>query len=244
MGTTAPARNKRNRYDDIPWQSTICVLCAANCGIEVQIKDRHFVRVRGDKKHPVSAGYLCQKSARIDYYQNHLRRVKHPLKRQPDGTYAQIDWDTAIHEIAAKLVQLRDTYGGHSLAYYGGGGQANHLPGAHSVALRAALGTPYIYSSLAQEKTGDFWLNGQLFGRQTCHVTEGIEHADYVILIGTNSWQSHGFPQARRVLQALSKDPNRTLVVVDPRRTTTAKMADIHIPVKPGMDAFLMMVSG
>ncbi len=240
MSATSASPNRRIRYDDIPWQSTMCVLCGTNCGIEVQIKDRHFVRVRGDKKHPGSEGYLCQKSARIDYYQNHLRRVKHPLKRQPDGSYARIDWDTAINEIAAKLVHLRDTHGGHSLAYYGGGGQGNHLPGAHSVAFRAALGTPYVYSSLAQEKTGDFWLNGKLFGRQTCHVTEGIEHADYVILIGTNPWQSHGFPQARRVLRELSKDPNRTLVVIDPRRTVTAKMADIHIPVKPGTDAFLM----
>ncbi|MEM7343816.1 MAG: molybdopterin-dependent oxidoreductase [Chloroflexota bacterium] len=234
------ASKKRIRHDDIPWQSTMCVLCGTNCGIEVKIKDRHFVQVRGDKKHPVSEGYLCQKAARIDYYQNHLRRVKHPMKRQADGSYARISWDTAIKEIAAKLVQLRDTHGGHSVGYYGGGGQGNHLQGAHSSAFRAAVGTPYVYSSLAQEKTGDFWLNGKLFGRQTCHVTEGIEHSDYVILIGTNPWQSHGFPQARRVLRELEKDPNRTLVVIDPRRTTTARMADIHIAVKPGMDAFLM----
>ncbi len=240
MSKTSPSQSKRNQYDDIPWQTTGCILCGNNCGIEVKVKERHMVRVRGDKKHPVSEGYLCQKSARIDYYQNHLRRLKYPLKRQPDGSYARIEWDTAIQEIAAQLAQLRDRHGGHSIAYYGGGGQANHLSGAHAMALRAALKTPYVYSALAQEKTGDFWVNGKLFGRQTCHVSEGIEHADYVILMGTNPWQSHGFPQARRVLGALSKDPQRTLVVIDPRRTTTAKMADIHIAVKPGMDAFLM----
>ncbi|MGB0388669.1 MAG: molybdopterin-dependent oxidoreductase [Ardenticatenaceae bacterium] len=236
----ATVRKRKPKYDDVAWQSTACILCGLNCGIEVKVKDRHFVKVRGDDSHPVSEGYLCQKAARIDYYQNHLRRLQHPMKRLEDGSFARIDWDTAIEEIADKLVELRDTYGGHSVAYYGGGGQANHLPGAHAVALRAAIGTPYYYSSLAQEKTGDFWVNGKLFGRQTCHVTEGIEHSDYVILIGTNSFQSHGFPQARRVLRALSKDPNRTLVVIDPRRTKTAKLADIHIPVKPGTDAFLM----
>ncbi|MEM7533392.1 MAG: molybdopterin-dependent oxidoreductase [Chloroflexota bacterium] len=218
----------------------MCILCATNCGIEVQTEGRHITRVRGDKAHPVSQGYLCQKAARIDYYQNHLRRLHQPLKRQADGSFAPIDWDTAISEIAAKLVQLRDEHGGHSIAYYGGGGQGNHLPGAHAVGLRAALQTPYYYSSLAQEKTGDFWINGKLFGRQTCHVTEGIHEADYVILIGTNPFQSHGFPQARKVLREISKDPNRTLVVIDPRRTKTADLADIHIAVKPGTDAFLM----
>jgi anaerobic selenocysteine-containing dehydrogenase len=241
MTLQTTSKRRRSIEKNISWQSTACVLCATNCGIEVQVEDRRFVRVRGDKKNPVSEGYLCQKAARVDYYQNHQRRLKHPLKRRPDGSFEPIDWDTAIDEIAARLVRLRNTYGGHSIAYYGGGGQANHLPGAHAVAFRAALGTPYLYSSLAQEKTGDFWVNGKLFGRQTCHVTEGIEHSDYVILLGTNSWQSHGFPQARRVLRALAKDPNRTLVVIDPRRTATAELADIHIPIKPGTDAFLMV---
>ncbi|MBW8010481.1 MAG: molybdopterin-dependent oxidoreductase [Chloroflexi bacterium] len=231
---------KKKNYAEINWQSTACILCSLNCGIEVKVKDRRIVRVRGDNSHPVSQGYLCQKAARIDYYQNHLRRLNYPLRRQPDGSFERIDWATAIQEIAEKLMHFRDEYGGHSIAYYGGGGQANHLPGAHAAGLRAAIRSPYIYSSLAQEKTGDFWVNGKLFGRQTCHVTEGIKHSDYVILIGTNPFQSHGIPQARRVLRDISKDPNRTLVVIDPRQTKTAELADIHIRVKPGTDAFLI----
>lgn len=223
------------------WHATACILCSINCGIEIELDGRQFKRIRGDKNHPVSEGYLCQKAARLNYYQHHASRVKQPMRRKADGSFETIDWDTAIAEIAEKLTHLRDTYGGHSIAYYGGGGQGNHLPGAYASAFRAALKTPYIYNSLAQEKTGDFWVNGKLFGRQTCHVTEGIEHADYVILLGTNPWQSHGFPQARQVLKQIAKDPNRTLVVVDPRRTRTAEMADIHIPVKPGSDAFLLM---
>ncbi len=238
---TTKRTNARSRNNSQPWQQTMCILCGTNCGIEVQIEERSITRVRGDKAHPVSEGYLCQKAARIDYYQNHLRRLKHPLKRNADGEFEPIDWDTAISEIAAKLVQLRDTYGGHSVGYFGGGGQGNHLAGPHAAALRAAIGTPYYYNSLAQEKTGDFWVNGRLFGRQTCHVTEGIHESDYVLLIGTNPWQAHGFPQARKVIREFAKDPNRTLVVIDPRRTKTAEMADVHIPVKPGMDAFLMM---
>ncbi len=234
-------RSRREKYEDIPWQKTCCILCSLNCGIEVKVKDRHFVKIRGDKEHPVSEGYLCQKAARLDHYQNHLRRVMHPLKRQADGSFEQIDWDTAVTEIAAKINSIKNEHSATAFAYYGGGGQGNHLPGLHGAALRSAIGTPYYYSSLAQEKTGDFWVNGRLFGRQTCHVTEGIHESDYVILLGTNSFQSHGFPQARKVLRELSKDPNRTLVVVDPRRTKTAELADIHLAIKPGTDAFLMV---
>lgn len=223
------------------WQATACILCSLNCGIEIQVdEERHFKRIRGDKKHPQSQGYLCQKAARLEHYQHHARRVTQPLRRRPDGTFEAIDWDTAVTEIADKLKQLRDTYGGHSIAYYGGGGQGNHLGGAYASAFRAALGTPYLYNSLAQEKTGDFWVNGKLFGRQTCHTSEGIEDADYAIIFGANPFQAHGFARARHILRAISKDPNRTLVVVDPRRTKTAELADIHLQVKPGMDAFLM----
>ncbi len=142
--------------------------------------------------------------------------------------------------MAERLLAIRDRHGGHAIAYYGGGGQGNHLGGAYAVPFRAALGTPYLYNSLAQEKTGDFWVNGRLFGKQTCHLTEGIEESDYVVILGANPWQAHGFPRARKVLRELARDPQRTLVVVDPRRTRTAELADVHLQVKPGTDAFLM----
>jgi len=100
--------------------------------------------------------------------------------------------------------------------------------------------TRYHYSALAQEKTGDFWVNGRLFGRQTCHVTEGVEEAEVVVLIGTNPWQAHGIRNARDTLRAISRDPARKLVVIDPRRTESARMADLHLQVRPGSDAFLL----
>ena len=223
------------------WQSTACNLCSLNCGIEIQVDDGRFARIRGDRDHPSSAGYLCQKASRLDYYQNHAARLTHPLRRRPDGSFERIDWDTAIREVAARLSEIRERHGGHAIAYYGGGGQGNHLGGAYGVPFRAALGTPYVYNSLAQEKTGDFWVNGELFGRQTCHLTEGIEESSYVIVIGANPWQAHGIPRARQVIREISKDPDRTLVVVDPRRTRTAELADVHLQVRPGTDAFLML---
>ena len=223
-----------------PWHPTACILCSENCGLQVQVEDRHITAIRGDKAHPESRGYLCQKAARLDAYQNHADRLRQPLERQPDGSFAPVSWDHAIRSIAQRANAIKKAHGGHAFAYYGGGGQGNHLGGVYGSALRGALGTPYVYSALAQEKTGDFWVNGRLFGRQTCHVSPDIEHADVVLFLGTNPWQSHGFPRARKQLKEIQKDPDRKMIVIDPRRTETAEMADLHLQVKPGGDAHLL----
>lgn len=226
-------------------EQTACILCSRNCGLRVEVEPTPDGRgrigsVRGDDAHPVSRGYLCQKSARLAHYQEHADRLEHPLRRKPDGTFEHISWDTALAEIAQKLGALRGAHGGRSFAFYGGGGQGNHLGGAYSRQLLKAMGSRFVYSALAQEKTGDFWVNGRLFGDQRCHTTEDIEHADFVLIIGANPFQAHGIPNARDTLREIEKDPARTLVVIDPRRTETAKKADVHLQLRPGTDAFLL----
>ncbi|MGB5373170.1 MAG: molybdopterin-dependent oxidoreductase [Polyangiales bacterium] len=226
------------------WEKTACILCECNCGLEVQIggeDNRHFTRIRGDKAHPSSKGYACEKPHRLDYYQNGPDRITSPLRRKDDGTFEAIDWDTAIGEVAARLAAVREKHGGETIFYYGGGGQGNHLPGAYSTATRRTLGSRYRSSALAQEKTGEFWVGGRLIGNMT---RADFEHCEVGLFIGKNPWQSHGIPRARVTLKELAKDPKRTLIVIDPRRTETAAMADIHLQVKPGTDAWLLSALG
>ena len=222
-------------------QPTACILCPENCGLLVTTEGGRITRIRGDKQHPTSKGYLCQKAQQLDHYQNNHNRLEKPLRRRADGTFEEVSWEVAIAGVARELRRIRDDHGGHALAYYGGGGQGNHMGGAYSGTLRVAMQTRYFYSSLAQEKTGGFWVNGRLFGNQKCHPTVDVEHSDYVLFIGTNPWQSHGFPRARKVLQELAKDPARVMVVIDPRRTESARKADHHLQVRPGGDAHLML---
>lgn len=219
---------------------TACILCSRNCGLSVEIENNQFKKIKGDPRHPFSQGYICQKAARLQHYQQHADRLTKPLKRQADGSFLEIDWGQAIQEIADQLVQIRNTYGGTAFASVGGGGQGNHLGAAYGRQLLYAMKSFYAYNSLAQEKTGDFWVNGRLFGSQACHTTEDVEHADYVLFIGTNPFQAHGIPNARDTLKHIKKDPDRTMVVFDPRRTETAKQADIHVQLKPGTDSYLM----
>jgi anaerobic selenocysteine-containing dehydrogenase len=222
------------------WHPTACVLCSINCGLEVRIDGPTITRVRGDKAHPGSQGYTCEKGLRIDHYQNGPHRLTSPLRRRPDGTFEEIDWDTAIAEVAARFNDVISEHGGDKILFYGGGGQGNHLGGGYGGSTRSALGIKYTSNALAQEKTGEFWVDGQLFGRSRCHTTGDYERAEVAVFWGKNPWQSHGFPQARKILKEIANDPARTLIVVDPRRTESADLADIHLRPRPGGDADLL----
>lgn len=225
------------------WQQSACILCSINCGIEVRLggeDGRTFERIRGDKAHPTSAGYTCEKALRLDHYQNGRHRLTTPMRRRPDGTHEPVDWDTAIAEVAARLGEIRDEHGGTTILHYGGGGQGNHLGGGYGRATRAAFGSRYHSDALAQEKTGEFWVDGELFGRVTCHTTGEWEEAEVLVFVGKNPWQSHGFPRARTVLKEVARDPQRSMIVIDPRRTETAELADLHLQLRPGTDAWCL----
>ena len=219
------------------WQSTACILCECNCGIVVQLDGRNLAKIRGDKEHPASQGYTCNKALRLDHYQNNRSRLTSPMRRRADGSYEEIDWDTAIAEISAGFKRIAEAYGGDKIFYYGGGGQGNHLGGAYSGAFLKALGSHYRSNALAQEKTGEAWVDAHLYGG---HTRGEFEHAEVSVFIGKNPWMSQSFPRARTVLNEIAKDPKRAMIVIDPVITDTAKMADIHLRVRPGTDAWCL----
>ena len=219
------------------WQSTACILCECNCGIVVQLDGRKLAHIRGDKAHPASAGYTCNKALRLDHYQNNRTRLTSPMRRRPDGSYEEIDWDTAIAEVAAGFQRIRDAYGGDKIFYYGGGGQGNHLGGAYAGAFLRAIGSRYRSNALAQEKTGEAWVDAHLYGG---HTRGEFQHAEVAVFVGKNPWMSQSFPRARVVLNEIAKNPDRAMIVIDPVVTDTAKMADIHLRVRPGTDAWCL----
>ncbi len=228
------------RAAEAAWRPSACILCECNCGLEIQLggeSGRRITKVRGDKAHPASQGYACEKPSRLDFYQNDATRLTKPLRRRPDGEFEEIDWETAIREVAERLAAIRDEHGGESIFYYGGGGQGNHLPGGYSRSLRSVLGSRYRSNALAQEKTGEAWVAAQVLGTFT---RSDFEHCEVGVFIGKNPWFSHGLPRTRVTLRELAKDPDRCMIVIDPRRTETADLADIHLQVAPGGDAWLL----
>ncbi len=218
---------------------TGCVLCAQNCGLEVEVENNRIVRVKGDKSNVKSEGYVCRKGMNIANHQHNADRLKYPLKRVGDS-FERISWEQAIDEIGAKLREIVDKYGPRSFAYMGGGGQGCHFEAAFGVRLMRGLGSRYHYSAMAQEFSGMFWVNGRMHGRQNIHAEIDAEETDFLLVFGWNGMQSHQIPQAPKHLLRIAKDPDKLLVVIDPRLSETAKVANIHLPIRPGTDALLL----
>ena len=221
------------------WKKTGCICCAQNCGLEVKVENNRIVKVRPDRENPRSEGYNCRKGLKIAHYQHHADRLRWPLKRIGND-FKEITWEQALGEIAEKLQATLKTHGPRSLAYMGGGGQGCHFEAAFGVRFLRTLGSQYHYSPLAQELTGYFWVNGRTLGRQYFWLVPDHSNTDMLVAIGWNGWMSHQMPQARRHLKAISEDPDKLLVVIDPRKSETAQRADIHLAIRPGTDALLL----
>jgi anaerobic selenocysteine-containing dehydrogenase len=218
---------------------TNCVLCSQNCGLEITVADNRIVKVRPDRSNVRSEGYVCRKGLKVAHHQHHADRLTHPVKRV-GGRFERISWDQAIDEIATRLKEIVDRHGPRSFAYMGGGGQGSHFEAAFGVRLLRGMGSQYHYTALGQEYAGMLWVHGRMFGRQYLKLIPDLPETDVLLVMGWNGMQSHGSHQAPRHLQRLAKDPNKCLIVVDPRRSETAKIADIHLAIRPGTDALLL----
>jgi len=220
------------------WHKTGCVLCAQNCGLEIQVEDGRMTNVRPDKSNLRSQGYACRKGVNVIYHQYPADRIAEPLKRV-GGRFEPVAWDQAIDEIAEKLQALLNQNGPRCLAYMGGSAQGGHMEAGFGLGLLRSLGSQYYYTSAGQEFSGSWWVFGRMLGKQY-NVAIPDEHATEMLVgWGWNGMQSHQMPRAPVVLKGLSKDPEKLLVVVDPRRSETAAIADIHLAVRPGTDALL-----
>lgn len=220
------------------WLPTSCVLCAQNCGLLVQVDNNTIIKVKGDPANPRSQGYLCRKGANIAHYQHHAERLTVPLKNTERG-FIEIRWEQAYKEIGDKLRSIVDSHGPRSLSFIGGGGQGSHFEAAFATSLLKGLGSRYHYTALAQELTGYFWCAGRMLGRQNKFPIPDEHHAEMLVAIGWNGMVSHQAPRAPLTLKEFAKNPDKLLVCIDPRKSETARTANIHLPLAPGTDALL-----
>ena len=155
-------------------------------------------------------------------------------------TFEPVSWDEALDEIAARMRELVGRHGPRCLAYMGGSAQGGHMEAAFGLGILRAMGSQYFYSSAGQEFCGSWWVTGRIFGKQY-NIAGPDEHASEMLVAwGWNGMQSHQMPRAPKVLAEFSKDPNRLLVAIDPRKSETAALADIHLSLRPGTDALLI----
>jgi anaerobic selenocysteine-containing dehydrogenase len=224
---------------DLP---TICVLCSHNCGIRVDVADGRIIEIRGDERNPITTGYLCNKAFGIPNYVEHAQRVHYPLRRRADGSFERISWDVAISEIAAKLQAIRNEYSPRAIGLVGIGGQGNHMDAPYGISFLRALGSRKWFNAFAQEKTQHSLLDQWMFNlAPTVWLHPDQEHAQFMLVLGTNPRISNRGHNANETFRAFVADPKRKLVVVDPRETETTRQASQHVRVRPGSDAYLLL---
>jgi anaerobic selenocysteine-containing dehydrogenase len=221
------------------WHKTGCVLCAQNCGLEILVENDRMVKVKPDKSNPRSQGYACRKGLNVIHHQYPKDRITEPLKRVGD-TFKPVSWDQAIDEITAKMKAIVGTHGPRSIAYMGASAQGGHFEGAFGLSILRAFGSQNFYNSGGQEFSSSWWLFGRMLGKQY-NVAGPDEHASEMLVgWGWNGMESHQMPRAPKVLIEFSKNPDKLLVIVDPRKSETASIANMHFPIRPGTDALLI----
>ena len=223
-------------------QSTACVLCSHNCGLVVAVEDGHLCRIEPDHRNPITRGYICNKAYSLDRYVHHAQRVHHPLRRTSAGGFERVTWDRAIADIAGRLLALRKQHTSRCIALVGAGGQGNHMGIPYALSFLHGLGSRMWFNALAQEKTQHSLLDQWMFRASPATWLHADDHTThYLMVLGSNPRISHRGHNATEVLRAIAGDPERTLVVVDPRRSETARQADLHVALRPGSDCYFLI---
>jgi len=223
--------------------AAVCMLCEAICGLEVDHDGRRVHAIRGDPNDPLSRGHVCPKGVALADVQNDVERLRRPLLRHGDD-WKEIGWDEALGRAATALSGVQRRHGRDAVAVYSGNPTA-HSPGAlfFGQMLADALGTRSRFSTVSLDGLPRQLASFELYGNQALAPVPDLDRTGHLLVLGANPAVSNGSamtsPDVVRRLKDLRARGGR-LVVIDPRRTETAKLADEHHFVRPGTDALLL----
>jgi anaerobic selenocysteine-containing dehydrogenase len=221
-----------------------CTLCEATCGVAIDVDGDRVVGIRGDDADPFSRGYICPKATALADLHTDPDRLRRPLVR--DGAaWHEVGWDEAFDRVATRLRAVRAAHGPHAVAVYQGN------PTAHNLGLLTfgqlllrTLGTRNLYSATSVDQLPHMLAALLVLGNQLLMTVPDIDRTDYMLILGGNPLVSNGSimtaPDVRGRLRAIQARGGK-VVVVDPRRTETATLADRHVFIRPGTDALLLM---
>lgn len=221
-----------------------CPLCEATCGLEITYKNGKAITIKGDKKDVFSKGYMCPKGAALSQLHNDPDRLRHPLIRT-GSTFREASWEEAFEHIEKTFMSIIEKHGRDAVAAYLGN-PCSHTLDANLCApiMLRALKTKNIYSASTVDQMPKHVSCGFMFGGPTTVPVPDIDRSAHLIILGANPLASNGSlataPDFPGRLRALKKRGGK-LVVIDPRRTRTAKLADEYIAIKPGSDIFLLL---
>ncbi|WP_378735809.1 molybdopterin-dependent oxidoreductase [Nocardia brasiliensis] len=223
-----------------------CPLCEAVCGLEITLDpDDHVTSVRGDKADPFSKGFICPKGASFGQLDEDPDRVTEPMIRdRATDTWRSASWNEAFDLIAERFPAILAEHGKQSAGAYLGNPNAHTVAGALYVpVLLRALSTKNLFSASTADQMPKQVASGLMFGDPLTVPVPDLDRTDYLLMLGANPLESNGSlctaPDFPGRLKALQRRGGR-FVVVDPRVTRTAKLADEHLFIRPGSDAYLL----
>ncbi|MBA6390879.1 molybdopterin-dependent oxidoreductase [Colwellia sp. BRX10-3] len=221
-----------------------CNICEAMCGLEIKYQDKNIISIKGDQNDPFSKGYNCPKAIALQDFYEDKDRLKTPIRRTATG-WEDISWEEAYTEIAEKFKAIQTKYGKNSLALYLGNPNAHNL--GNTLFLKPfmkSLGTINRFSSASTDQMPHHVASNFMFGAGMLIPVPDIDRTDFMLIIGGNPVVSNGSmmtaPNVIGRLKAIQKRSGK-VVVIDPRRTHTAKVADKHLFIRPEKDALLLL---
>ncbi len=225
-------------------KTTYCRICEVTCGLIATVEDGCVTKLRPDPDHVVSRGYSCPKGLASHEVTHDPDRVLHPMKRTPSG-WQRVSWEQAIGEIAATLNAIRAEHGPDAIALYTGN------PSGYAYAHRIysanwikSLGSRNSYGAGSQDNLADFLAARFLYGASFRQPVPDLDRTRFLLAVGTNPLVSQGTLMHVVDVKARLKgvgERGGKLVVVDPRRSETARIATEHHFIRPGTDAFLLL---
>jgi anaerobic selenocysteine-containing dehydrogenase len=225
-------------------RTTYCRICEPTCGMVATVENGRLIQLRPDADHPITKGFSCPKGIEFVHVQNDPDRLLYPMRRTPSGEFERISWPTALDEIGAKLRAIRERSGGESIGWYAGNPSAfSHSHALWSSGFVRALGSKHLYTPNTQDTSSRFAASALLYGSPTIFPLPDLDRTSFLLMVGANPVVSRGsIVSAGNLREKLAGIVGRggRVVVVDPRRTETARAFE-HVAVRPDGDAWLLL---
>ncbi|MDO6618267.1 molybdopterin-dependent oxidoreductase [Shewanella sp. 6_MG-2023] len=220
-----------------------CNICEAMCGLEIKYKDKQILSIKGDQNDPFSKGYNCPKATALEDFYYDEERLKTPIKRTTSG-WVDISWEEAFDEITEKFKAIQQQHGKNALAVYLGNPNAHSLGNAMMLKpFSKSLGTINRFSSASADQLPHHVASNFMFGAGMLIPVPDIDRTDFMLIIGGNPVVSNGSmmtaPNVIGRMKAIQKRGGK-VVVVDPKCSRTAKIANQHFFIRPEKDALLL----
>lgn len=246
LGVIRDARAREEEQARMPVKThhRACTLCEAMCGVVIETQGEQILSIAGDTEDPHSQGHICPKGYALQDLHTDPDRLRTPLEKV-NGEWLPIDWDSALDKVAAKIVDIQQRHGNDSIAGYWGNPSSHNLGlMLASGTLRKAIQTRNISSAASLDQMPHQLVSYLMFGHSQLFTIPDIDRTQYMLMLGANPAASNGsLMTAGDILKRLENIRERggKVILIDPRRTESARYVDQHLFIRPGTDAFFLL---